>query len=45
MSYSDITIVQEPKAVHIYLQYEIKETGEINEYNLDITPDDNPDRI
>lgn len=45
MSYSDITIVQEPKAVHIYLQYEIKETEEINEYNLDITPDDNPDRI
>lgn len=45
MSYGDITVVQEPKTVHIYIQYEIKETGEINEYNLDITPDDNPDRI
>ena len=45
MSSNDITIVQEPKVVHIYIQYEIKETGEINEYNLDITADDNPDRI
>ena len=31
--------------VNIYIQYEIKETGEINTYNMDITADDNPDKI
>lgn len=30
--------------VNIYLTYEIKETGEINQYNLEITADDNPDK-
>lgn len=40
----DITIIQENQAVNIYLQYTIKETGQINEYNLEITTDDNPEK-
>lgn len=42
---SDITIVQDTNTVSIYIQYVIKETGEINEYNMNITSDDNPDKI
>lgn len=42
MNDSDITIVEDIRTVHIYIQYEILETGEINEFNLDITSDDNP---
>ena len=38
----DIQIVQEPEAVKIFIQYTIKETGEINEYNMEVTPDDDP---
>ena len=38
----DIQIVQDVNVVKIYLQYEIKETGEVNQFNLEITPDDNP---
>lgn len=41
---NDITIVTENQEVQIYLTYEIKETGEINDYNLEISADDNPDR-
>lgn len=39
---NDITIVQVNRAVQIYIQYYIKETGETNSFNLDITPEDNP---
>lgn len=42
MTENDIQIIQDVNTVHIYLQYEINETGEINEYNMDITAADNP---
>ena len=42
---NDIVIEENINIVKIYIQYEIKETGEINTYNMDITPDDNPDKI
>lgn len=45
MTTSDITIVEKDNILSIYLRYVIKETGEINEYNMDITPNDNPDKI
>ena len=41
MRSDDITLVNDIQVLHIYFTYTIKETGEINEYNLDITPDDN----
>lgn len=44
VSSDDITIVTENQEVQIYLTYEIKETGEINDYNLEISAEDNPDR-
>lgn len=40
----DITIVFQDQIVNIYLMYEIKETGQINQFNLEITTEDNPDR-
>lgn len=45
VKYNDITVVSENRLVRIYIQYEIKETGQINQFNLDITAMDNPDRI
>lgn len=42
MTTRDIEIVFTEKAIQIYLQYTIKENGEINTYNMEITPDDNP---
>ena len=42
---NDIVIEENINIVKIYIQYEIKETGEINTYNMDITPDDNPDKM
>lgn len=45
MSYGDIEIVQTVQIVHIFIQYRIKETGEVNQYNLEIKPTDNPDLI
>ena len=42
---NDITLVEDTNLLQIYIQYEIKETGEINQYNLEITPDDNPEKI
>lgn len=45
MTSNDITIVNNINVVNIYLEYVIKETGEINSYNMDITPNDNPDKI
>lgn len=45
MTTNDITLVEQDNRLSIYLRYVIKETGEINEYNMDITPNDNPDKI
>lgn len=45
MNANDITIVHDDNILQIYIQYEIKETGQINSYNMSITPDDNPDKI
>lgn len=45
MTTNDITLVEDTNLLQIYLKYVIKETGEINEYNLEITPDDNPEKI
>lgn len=45
MTADNIIVEQEGNTVHIYINYEIKETGEINTYNMDITSDDNPDKI
>ena len=45
MTTNNITLVEQDNVLSIYLKYVIKETGEINEYNMDITPNDNPDKI
>ena len=42
---NDIILVEDYNIIKIYIQYTIKETGEINTYNMDITPDDNPNKI
>ena len=42
MRYNDIVIVQDTQTVNIYINYIIKETGEINEFNIKVTADDNP---
>lgn len=42
MTESDITIVKDVRTIQIYIQYEILETGEINEFNMEIANDDNP---
>ena len=42
MTPANITLVNDVQVLHIYLTYTIKETGEINEFNLDITSDENP---
>ena len=42
MTEGDITIIQDIQVLKIFIMYEIKETGEINEFNLEITNDDNP---
>lgn len=42
MTERDITIVHDTNTLKIYLMYTIKQTGEINEYNMEITPNDNP---
>ena len=42
IDYGDIQIIQDTNVVRIYIQYEILETGEINQYNMEITPNDNP---
>lgn len=44
MTANDIIIDHQEQAVHIYINYTIKETGEINSFNLEITDADNPDR-
>ena len=45
MTTNDITLVVDTNVIHIYLNYEIKATGEVNSYNMDITANDNPDKI
>lgn len=45
MDSNDIIIDTDGNTVHIYINYTIKETGEVNQYNMDITSDDNPDKI
>lgn len=45
MSPNDVVISKSVNEIRIYIKYTIKETGEINEYNMSITPRDNPDRI
>lgn len=45
MTTNDITLVTENRVLKIYLQYVIKETGEINGYNMEITSEDNPYQI
>lgn len=42
MRESDIKIINDIQVLHIFMTYTIKETGEVNEYNLDIKPEDNP---
>ena len=42
MNEDDITIINDVQVLHIFITYTIKETGEVNEYNLDIKPEDNP---
>lgn len=42
LSQNDIQIVQDKDIVNVYLQYTIKDTGEINTYNVEIASDDNP---
>ena len=42
MTSNDIIIEQDVRTVRIYIQYEIKTSGEINEFNLEITDADNP---
>ena len=45
MTNGDIQIIRDYNILHIYMQYRIKETNEINSFNFDVTPDDNPDKI
>lgn len=45
MTPNDIVLVEDTNLLQIYIQYIIKETGEINQYNLEITPNDNPEKI
>ena len=42
MSTSDIYLEQNNRVLNIYIQYVIKETGEVNDYNMELTTDDNP---
>ena len=39
---SDIYLQQNNRVLNIYIQYVIKETGEVNDYNMELTTDDNP---
>ena len=44
MTSNNIIIEQDVRTVRIYIQYEIKTSGERNEFNLEITDADNPYR-
>lgn len=39
---NDIYLEQDGRILKIYIQYTIKETGEVNDYNMELTTDDNP---
>ena len=39
---NDIYLEQDRRILKIYIQYTIKETGEVNDYNMELTTDDNP---
>lgn len=40
MTSSDIELVQEGRILKIYLQYTIKETNQVNEYNMELSLND-----
>ena len=42
---SMISIIQDTRVVRIFIQYVIKETGVVNDYNMEITPEDNPYKL
>ena len=42
ISPNDITLVSNNQLLQIYITYTIKETGEVNSYNLELSPEDNP---
>lgn len=42
MTTNDIVLVVDVNTVHIFLNYTIKDTGEVNSFNMDVTPNDNP---
>ena len=42
MSTSNIYLEQDGRILRIYIQYTIKETGEVNDYNMELITDDNP---
>ena len=44
MTADDISIVQNVDRLSIYISYTIKDTNEVNQYNMDITTLDNPYR-
>ena len=42
---SDVVIQNDHNVIRIFILYIIKETGELNEFNLELTSDDNPNKI
>lgn len=39
---NDIKLVPDHRVLKIYLTYTIKETGEVNDFNMEVSTDDNP---
>lgn len=39
---NDIVLEQDKQVIRIYIQYVVKETGQVNEFNMEVTPDDSP---
>lgn len=44
MTKNDISLVPDGNVIRIYLTYTIKETGEVNDYNMEISSNENPYR-
>ena len=42
---NDVVIEKAIDVVNIYILYTIKDTNELNEYNMELTNDDNPYKI
>lgn len=42
---NDVTLVNEYETLKIYIRYTIKDTGQLNEFNMDLTYDTNPEKI